>query len=143
MKKRLLFLALSLIIALSAFSCKRGGSGSETGTQIEETESTRIRDNGSDKNPPKVSEGGIPEGRVIINAERKAKYYCPDVFHATAVPCRINIETGEKQYACPVEGCDHFGKGCFYYNRWVMSLYDTGNYLIMRVLDYADMEDYL
>ena len=137
MKKRLLFLALSLIIALSAFSCKRGGSGSETGTQIVETESTRIRDNGSDKNPPKVSEGGIPEGRVIINAERKAKYYCPDVFHATAVPCRINIETGEKQYACPVEGCDHFGQGCYYYNRWIKYLYDTGNFLIIRTLEYT------
>lgn len=128
-------------MAFSAFSCKRGGS--ETGTQIEETESTRVRDDGSEKNPPKVSEGGIPADRVIVDAEKQAKYYCPDVFYTTAVPCRINIETGEKQYACPVEGCDHFGNGCYYYNRWVMSLYDTGNYLIMRVLDYADMEDSL
>ena len=135
MKKRILLLALSVIMAFSAFSCKRGGS--ETGTQIEETESTRIRDNGSDKNPPKVSDGCIPADRVIFDAERKAKYYCPDVFHATAVPCRINIETGEKQYACPVEGCDHFGKGCYYYNRWIKYLYDTGNFLIIRTLEYT------
>ena len=141
MKKRILLLALSVIMAFSAVSCKRGGS--ETGTQIEETEATRVRDTGSEKNPPKVSEGGIPSDRSVVDAERQAKYYCPAVFYTNAVPCRINIETGEKQYACPVEGCDHFGKGCYYYNRWVMSLYDTGNYLIMRVLDYADMEDSL
>ena len=90
MKKRILLLALSVIMAFSAFSCKRGGS--ETGTQIEETESTRVRDDGSEKNPPKVSEGGIPADRVIVDAEKQAKYYCPDVFYTTAVPCRINID---------------------------------------------------
>jgi len=125
-------------MAFSAVSCKRDGSetgtrdGSETGTQIEETELTRVRDTGSEKNPPKVSEGGIPADRAVVDAERQAKYYCPSVFNTTAVPCRINIETGEKQFACPVEGCDHFGKGCYFYNKSVTGYFDTGNYLIIQ-----------
>ena len=141
MKKRTIILIISVALALSALVVffavisKRGGS--DPGTQIEETEATRVRDTGSGKNPPKVSEGGIPEGREIFNAEIKAKYYCPDVFHATAVPCRINIETGEKQFACPVEGCDHFGAECYYYNLFIKFLYDTGNFLIVRTYGYS------
>ena len=130
-------------MAFSAVSCKRDGSetgtrdGSETGTQIEETELTRVRDTGSEKNPPKVSEGGIPADRAVVDAERQAKYYCPSVFNTTAVPCRINIETGEKQFACPVEECDHFGAECYYYNLFIKFLYDTGNFLIVRTYGYS------
>lgn len=137
---------LSLILAalmpvLMLVSCT--GGDIETTAQTNETTDTtgsNATTNGEEtragKEPVVREYVAFPKETVLCNDTEKAKYYCPDIFKPTAVPCRVNIKTGQIQYACPTEGCDHSGKDCFYYNKWVRSVYDTGNYLIMIAQDY-------
>ncbi len=84
----------------------------------------------------KIIKGGLPEGVTVYDADEKSRYYCPDIFYTTVVPCRVEIKSGKIQYACPVKGCDHKGKDCYFYNKWVKTAFDTGRYMIMIVRSY-------
>ncbi len=132
----LIFAALLLLLPL--VSCR--GGDSETTALTDETTGSGITTDGEEtrqaKEPIAHDYVVFSKETVLCDDAEKAKYYCPDIFKPTAVPCRVNIKTGQIQYACPTEGCDHTGKDCFYYNKWVRSVYDTGNYLIMNALDY-------
>lgn len=122
MKVRITTILLILLMLVSSFvSCESG-----------DTDTTYNEDTGTVTREYVI----LQKDAVICDDAEKAKYYCPDIFNPTAVPCRVNIETGEIQYACPVKDCDHKGKDCYYYNMWVKSVYETGNYLIMNVLKY-------
>ncbi len=122
MKIRITTLLLILLMLVSSFaSCKSG-----------DTDTTQNEDTGIVTREYII----LSEDAVVCDDAEKVKYYCPDIFKPTAVPCRVNIETGEIQYACPDKDCSHKGKECYYYNTWVKSVYDTGKYLIMNVLKY-------
>lgn len=116
MKIKILTLVFAALIVLPLF-CACGASG-ET----------------------KIVKGGLPEGTTVYDEIEKSKYYCPDIFMTSVVPCRIEIKTGKIQYACPVKDCDHKGKDCYYYNKWIQSVIDTGNYLFMFALSYPSSD---
>ncbi len=144
------FLLIVIFLFLSLYACgsvtPNESNQPNSSTQPDETTAPSGSEDSGEENRPvkepiKREYIKLPEGTVICDDAEKAKYYCPDIFKPTVVPCRVNIETGEIQYACPVSGCDHTGKGCYYYNKWVTSVYDTGNYLIMKALDYPAGSD--
>ncbi len=104
-------------------------------------EASSLITTGSDTDEP--TQSGLKAGAVIYDENSKNKYYCPDIFTPAAVPCRVNIETGEIQYACPSADCNHSGKQCYYYNKWVRSAVNTGNYLIMNIMEYPSALQYI
>lgn len=131
-----------LIVPLSA-CCEPGTDMSRpdesevtSTTQPEESGISSTEEQSRPEREPIIREYILfPKDVILYDEVEKAQFYCPDIFMPTVVPNRVKIETGEIQYACPVEGCTHKGKDCFYYNKWVKSIYDTGNYLIINALD--------
>ena len=82
----------------------------------------------------------FPDDQLLEDETKKDGYYCPSLQNPYDIPLRMNVRTGEVQYACPVPGCDHTSDDCFYNNVIVGCTYDTGNCLIVRFshLGYAN-----
>ena len=132
MRARIIIFIILMISAFILTSC--GGAGDVT-TDIQTDAVTETETESTAKDTEEYVYTEITKSvqdDEYYNAENISMYYVPDVFDPVAVPCRVNIKTGEINYACPVSGCDHSGDKCFYYRKVITSVLDTGNYMFIK-----------
>lgn len=146
---RLLLVVVSLFISVTFSGCLNGptdpGVSNSTSPQVSTDASVESIDESgiessaeSPDSQDETSKSSNPKPYAILTSEDD-DYYCPDAFGFGFVPCRVSLETGEVEYACPVSNCTHSNLGCFYYYNDVTSVYYKSGFMFFVSLDIRTM----